>query len=379
MQTYLAVKLHFTAPLILTRGKEQNLTDIFDLLHSDTLASALFVSALQLMNVPTESFDKSAEFETLLKEFRNLTISSAFPFWKDEYFFPKPMVKLPFSFTKANALDSDTKQNKQLKKIQFLGKSIFEQVISGSTASSGNSTIEYNAKLTLSDNGKYISEKIAVAKSNQETFRINTRETKNQIVVTHSFTGDDFSRETTPYDIERLHFTDNSGLFFLINVQKEMQLPSWFLPALQLLADEGIGGYRSSGNGKFSFSIEKLTLSVPDNANCQMNLSVFCPDEKEVTPDFLGNENSPGGWNLMQTGGWLTQDVRSDGRALRKCPVYCFVEGSVFQSKDENGNVIKAVGSVVDLKPTETTIHAYRNCRSIFIPIQCNPTAESNG
>ncbi|MCS7074033.1 MAG: hypothetical protein NZ108_06165, partial [Bacteroidia bacterium] len=152
--------------------------------------------------------------------------------------------------------------------------------------------------------------------------------------------------------------------FLIEGYSSETELPNWFLTGLKVLSDDGIGGYKSSGNGKFTYTIEPFTLEVPDEAKYMLNLSIYCPQFEEIESGLLGEETGPGGWSLIQTGGWLTQDVREDGRALRKCPVYCFAEGSVFRR-------ISAIGKLLDLKPAKTEIPAYRNCRSIFIPIHC--------
>ena len=115
------VKLHFGRSVLhLSRGKE-DYDQGEEMLHSDTLKSALFVAALHLY--PQHSDEKAG------KQFlESFSLSSAFPFYGGEYFFPKPVTKTQ---TMAGMKEDDPKQSKKLKKLSFLGKSYFEDLLSG--------------------------------------------------------------------------------------------------------------------------------------------------------------------------------------------------------------------------------------------------------
>src|SRR5690625_1435371 len=117
-KTFRVVKLLFQSPLHIHKNKGDYDTSE-EMLHSDTISAAMAAKGYSLY----DSFDG--------KDFMNhITVSSAFPFYGDQYFFPKPMIRLPVTIEELPA-DESSAESKKLKKIQFIEQGLFEEIING--------------------------------------------------------------------------------------------------------------------------------------------------------------------------------------------------------------------------------------------------------
>ncbi len=322
-------KLKFVSPLHLAKGNTEYYDDSEEVLHSDSLMSALYACARTLSpSEPGEAF------------FNQFRISSAFPFYKDELFFPRPMLRLPE--VKANY--SSSKRSKLIKNLKFLGQSAFEQLISG--------------KLDEIHPGNFID-------LSQHFYSLSTsEETKAEIIKSEiqqrvSIPADR-TNDPTPYYVERLHFTQNAGLFFLTECSEE-SLPL-LRSALRLLGDQGIGTDKAVGNGQFGFQESQIDLAVPEVTNgCVCNLSLYCPIQEELTPEFIQNSS----YQLIKRGGYLASPSNIENMSLRKKSVYFFTEGSVFYAD-------RLIGKLIDLKPDTPLVNhpVWREGRPLFIPVK---------
>src|SRR5690625_572471 len=113
-EIYKVVKLLFRSPLHIHRNKGDYDTSE-EMLHSDTISSALAAMGYRMY----DSFDG---FDFL----NNITISSAFPFYGDQYFLPKPMMRIPVKIDGYSEEESSA-EAKKLKTLQYIEKSIFEK------------------------------------------------------------------------------------------------------------------------------------------------------------------------------------------------------------------------------------------------------------
>lgn len=323
------VKLHFKTPLHLSKGKKEY-TDVFEILHSDTLKSALFVCAKQIYG--KERINKNF--------FDQFTISSAFPFYEDELFFPKPFIRLPVNISDITQ-EQENKKNKKLKNLLYVGKSIFEAAIN-------NQQITVS-ETNFSDDGKFLSE-------NLKPFpKIFEREEQQRVTI-------NWGKDAVPFYTERLHFSDKAGLYFIIQTNEQhLQLMD---SSLKLLRDNGIGSYKNLGNGNFDFKIlsNSLTLNVHDNANYLINLSLYCPLPEEIKGNTLDNSS----YQLVKRGGYIASPEEEKFMSYRKRSVFMFAEGSVFPYHPE------MKGKIVNLKPENTDIEhdIWRDGTAIFIPLK---------
>lgn len=333
-------KLHFTSPLHLAKGKSEY-DSSEDILHSDTLKSALAVCALQLYE------DKN------VKEFlESFKISSAFPFYKDELFFPKPNFLNPETqlFTFENDEKQKVKQRKKVKKIKWIGKEYFIKLLKG-------------VPLKFDDK-KYQNETFLSEKLTKED-KIYTSETQERVQIPRVL-GE--SEDTQPYYVDRLYFDKNAGLFFLLET-KDKDIITKIENCLKLLGDNGLGTDKNVGNGQFSFSKENLDLPMIDDANYQINLSLYCPDNEEL--QIIKDKRKNLSYNLIKRGGWLASPENPDHISLRKKSIFMFGEGSIFpkNNKDLEGKIVDLKPENEKLKEMKVSINheIYRDGKSIFL------------
>ena len=301
------VKLCFTSPLHLSRGQ----TDFYDksetTLHSDTIKSAIFSCAKQLYKD-----DISKIF------FDSFIISSAFPFYKNEYFLPKLLIDFKINI---KGIEEGPKKNKKLKKIEYLSIKYFEDVI--------NNTGINVAKEQISENGKFL-------KAGTDNFTIFKSEVQQRLVMPK-----DDETHPKPYYVDRLFFDKNAGLYFLVEF-KDNEFKEKIKTSLKLLSSQGFGTDRNVGNGQFDFDLfeKELTIQVPDKPTHRTNLSIYLPDGKEVENELLKNSR----YQLQKRGGYISSPENEDFITFRKKSIYMFNEGSVF-------NNIDIKGKIEDLKP----------------------------
>lgn len=322
-QQFDCIKLYFTSPLHLSRGRE-NFDESARVLHSDTIAAALFVSARQLGASEGDALG-------MLDAFR---LSSAFPFWQSEYFFPKPMVALDFDI-KDVPLE---KQGKPFKKIRFLGKSWFEKVIHREPAI-------IDEQIHLKNKGFLSEHPVGLVYKADVTQRVTI--------------APDYTEDAKPFYSERVYFGKEAGLYLLVQWQ-DVAAQELFRRSFRLLGDLGIGTDRSIGNGFFEPVFESLTLRTPEDATHKCALGLYLPAENDLSAEDIDNAS----WGFTKRGGYIAGAPDPEHITLRKRSVYMFEEGSVFPNKP-------LTGKRVDLKPAWQGLDypVWREGRPIFVPI----------
>jgi CRISPR-associated protein Csm4 len=332
MADFKIVKLHFLSPLHLSKGKSDDYGECEEILHSDTLKSALYVCARQLFGANEIGDDDSF--------FKSFQISSAFPFYKEELFFPKPMAKIqPFK----NEEIPEELQAKKHKKVGYLGKSYFEDLI--------NEQKLYLSKNDLTVDGKFVSNHAAIKKLATPIFKA---EVQQRVTIPA-----DYSEDPTPYYVDRLFFAQGAGLWFAYKGNDETF--EKISKALKLLGDSGIGTDRSVGNGQFESSTSEMSLKVPENAAHQLSLSLWCPQKEELNDSFLKNSS----YGLIKRGGYIASPDKLEHLTLRKKSIHMFTEGSIFP------NTKTLEGKIANLKPDIKTVtqNVWRDGLAFMIPI----------
>jgi len=339
-QSFDIVKLYFTAPLHLSKGKPDGYEAGGRILHSDALKAALMAAAIQLR----PSIGLSMDEHPFLDEF---DISSAFPFWENEYFFPKPLLNLNWQIK-----DKDQRySNKVFKEVNFLGKSYFEKAL----VEGEGSAISIAA---FSEDSTQISDIFQSALSGPEE-RFIFKSDLNQRVAVPRWQDEETDGNT--YYVERLFFREGAGLFFMVKFKESANIDFW-KDVMEHLGEHGLGTDRATGNGQFIFEHlpNGLSLQLPDDGNMQIALSLFCPQKQETTPSLFEEAS----YLLTKRGGWLTNE--DEFLTFRKKSVYMFCEGSIFPKGD-------LVGKVVNLKPDEVQgleHPVWRDGRAWFLPIK---------
>lgn len=319
-----AIRLAFNGGVHIGRGAEE-LDKTATTYSSDALKSALF--AIGLPYYP-EWADMRERF------FESFRVSSAFPWCGEELFLPKPG-SMRFRFDK----NDDLTQAKQAKKIGFISSEIFRRW-------AANPNQEVHVKESQIGDGSFL-----FANSGKKFIHTAVQQ---RVQIPENGEGD-----TRPFYFERLLFSENSGLYFLISFQDQHLKPQ-LMHALQLLGDMGIGTDRTVGNGHFAIHSSTIIKLPSGTEGRQMALGLFLPSKAEI--DSMNLDLSH--WSLVKRGGYIAASEKDEYRSLRKNNIYFFGEGSTFTSS----TLLK--GIVTDLQPNWDTpgMHPVWRCgMPIFI------------
>ncbi len=329
MAKFTIYKLRFTSPLHL--GDERADYDkSLTVYHSDSLYAAVTAVLARVgKKVP-----KTGDW--------GFTVSSLFPYYqkgeKDEAVYFLPKIKKQDNF--------DPEIRKKVKKIAWLDLDYFNNYIAGKELFSGNIKDEHFKKSYLTS--RNIDEDFISSE-------VNPR-------VTVSRTG---KEEAKPFYMDRLYFSDNSGMYFIAYGKNFDMLET----ALNILKDEGIGTDRTVGNGFFEWRKTEIEIELPES-DYLTNLSMFIPENKTQLEQLLSGVAAA--YDFQKRGGWLTEVGLN---TFRKNSIYMFNEGSVF--KWENTNTVLLKGKIADLKPNLDYDHlgrdehpVWRNGKALFIPVK---------
>jgi len=325
MAKFKVYKLHFKTPLHL--GDERDDYSIsLKTIHSDTMYSALISSLAKMGNDIPQDGDLG------------FTISSLFPFYQENeesnanYFFPKPLKQTMPKL-------KDISKAKDVKKVLWLDKYYFEKIINGTSLFEDDESINCIK-------GEYLTE------ANIEKDFISSQVFPR---VTVSRSGQE---DAKPFYMEKIFFTDNSGLFFIAQGETDL-----LEKALNLLQHEGIGTDRNVGNGFFEYTTDEIEINLPKDSVNIMSLSLFIPEDQQQLVKMFEGENVA--YDFVRRGGWITTPPYN---TYRKNAIYAFLPGSVFNNRSSETH-----GKIVDLKPeiehANFSHSIWRNGKAIFIPI----------
>ncbi len=291
------IKLKFKTPIHL--GYKEGIYNITEtIVHSDTLFSGI-------TNCYALLFGKEKTQEFLTKVFEGkFFVSSAFYYIGDEFLFPKPLV---------NNCYMDYKKNKRI---------------------------------------KYVSEKILKKESDQGYILQNALLSKEvrgfiyKIEERPRVTVDRWTSESNIYYTACCRFSENSGLWFYMDVDEE--IVDDVFAALRLLGDEGLGGMRTYGYG--SFELESWEEDIENLKEVNLLLSLFLPKDDEWKK-FVG-------YQIVERTGYIF----SPYERTKKHKVYrMFEEGSVVQG------VVQ--GDIFDDTPKGFEVHkTFKYGRAFLVP-----------
>jgi CRISPR type III-A-associated RAMP protein Csm4 len=323
MPVYNIIKLKNLSPLHIGTGKE-NYDFSSSGLHSDTLSSALAaIRATQGKSGDTEHFIDS------------FIISSAFPYWKNNFFLPKVQGKIK---VRVNGEDEHISR-KSLKKIAYIEKGIWGEL------SKGEEVVVEKWQLK----GQFL--------VSHNDFDGVFRKNVNQRV----FVPRDGEGETEPFFFEWNYFHPDAGVYCLIDCEAAL-LPE-IVSLFEQLGDNGLGTDKNVGGGKFDVETDTIEIDDVVDANYRMIFSLYIPTETEITALDLKNSR----FNLLLRGGYLAGSSEENFRHLKKKSVYMFNEGSVFPVK------MSLKGKIVDLKPdwNDEKMHpVYRSGKPFNLPVK---------
>jgi CRISPR type III-A-associated RAMP protein Csm4 len=346
------IKLTFEGPLHLSKGLSDYGTG-HDILHSDTLKAALFAAGLQ-SGLDIESEENGRSF---LDAF---VLSSAFPYYQDQYFLPKPNCKMP-AVKDANG----GVQDKLSDKIRFIGKDVFEMLANRHLVNQDEHG-EWKFDYTLSyDNdlwhdGKFAAKGISEKAAKDPDFYIMVSDNIMRVAVPRYGTED-----PRPYYVERTYFSSEGGLYFFVQWLGDSREDE-FNKALDTLSENGIGTDRNTGNGQFTWKKETIEINVPQNHSHRVLLSLYVPAK-----EALGQINlSDSRYSLSKRGGYISSPADEKNMlSYRKNAVYMLNEGSLLATNGPmpEGELLNLKPSGKDLLPLAHPI--WRDGRAFSLPI----------
>lgn len=349
---FTVVKLYFKSGLHLSLGKRDNYDRSQLRLHSDTLKSALFVTALKLFpelleeidgqEKPEDRYPKQSQF------FQQFRISSGFPFLETVgntlYFLPKPMDGFHLD------LSQSTEDRKLLGKIQYVEKDTLVRIFKG--------------ELSLNDLSHLsIDRKFFAFGSDLQKKQIFRNTIQQHVAIPRG--GND---DGNPFSVDKIFFEEGAGLYFLVETNDDKVVEK-LKAVVKLLGDTGLGTDKTMGGGQFTFKFAQEPFIWPlskDIASMQMNISLYWPQAGEL-PDL-----SRASYKLIRRGGFIASPYNYDHQSIRKRSVYMFEEGAVFPEQ------LALNGRIGDLRPKSETLAnsdvppvnhpVWRDGQAIFLP-----------
>lgn len=252
---------------------------------ADTLFSALCIEAVRM---GTEYLDKLLN----LTKNNKILFSDAFPYSGDEYYIPKPMLRIEHTDS-----EGDSSVKKAYKKLKYIPCSELEEYLSGQ--------FDVSKKRGIDHLGEF------------------------EMKVSASIRGED---ETVPYRLGTYYFYDGNGLYFIVGYEDEVNM-RFIEELLEILSFSGIGGKRTAGLGRF----ELLTGKIPDMFTHRLDeegivfatLSISLAKEDELQQALEGAS-----YLLKKRSGFVQSEKYSASQS-RKKNLYMFTTGSCFQRKYE--------------------------------------------
>jgi len=145
--------------------------------------------------------------------------------------------------------------------------------------------------------------------------------------------------------------------FFLLNLPDEISNPQkqQLRAAIRMLADEGIGGDRSSGAGHLQ-AVEQIQLDLPTlpQPNYLVNLSLSIPQNQEEFDQYTH-------YRYLLRGGGALADADDYGHQNQRQQIRMLAEGSMCRS-----NSPQPVGKLLSISPDKRPI--FRNGLTFSIP-----------
>lgn len=323
MATYTIIKLKDMSPLHMGTGKE-NYDFSASHLHSDTISSAL--ASVRIQHKGTDD---------ILEFLDSFTISSAFPYYADQYFMPRPLGRVNITIDDCDEYIS----RKKLKGIKYIERGLWEDIVQGK---------EIHIKQEQLQDGFLLTDL---------TFKQPYKSIVTQRVTVPRSEGQD----SEPFFFDWTFFDPKAGLYFITDAQGD--LLDEITELFQLLGECGIGTDKNIGGGKFDVKTEQFTIEDISNPNSIILLSLYIPSEEELC--LIDLENSH--FELLQRGGYMAGSSENDFWHLRKKSIYTFGVGSILKAQEP------LKGKIVDLRPTDyndSRMHpVYRSGKPFALPI----------
>lgn len=318
-----------------------------DMLHSDTLFSALCHAYLQMgKEVPQQEWPLhlSSVFPVIADrsiEYSHRSISRG-DFQTGLYLVPRPFLDLePWLPVEGKPSAS----RKSWKNIRWISLSILEMLRKGQLLQNPAVAHEGEILLTAAEKERYFPYQAPLWKSGLEGIvprvKIDRLHNLSQL-----------------YHVGRTHFAPRVGLYFMVDGPEDEIRK--ILPALEILADSGIGGERTYGYGLFNYLGEHTLTFEETEGSRFLLLSLFHPANADEVKSAL---SYPALYQLSERRGFMDSP---QGRNFRRQNVLMVTEGSLLSGEPQ--------GNIPDVRPERTktliTHPVFRYGRAFTLPGQ---------
>jgi CRISPR-associated protein Csm4 len=325
MGTHSVYRLTFKTQLHLGRASGPAQEGSLGLEKTETYipADTLFSAICQMWT----TFYDTESLTTFLKGYTEdstvlpFMLTSTFPFAKDVYFFPKPLM-----------LSTPSKKSKR---VRFVSQSLFQNIVSGNPP-------EFNENQLVNGEEVWMTpeEREQLETSDDDDFTIWTTNTRPRVTLGSRNSGSEI------WHVQTVQFNMNCGLWFAAQFDSD-ETKHKIETLLRVLGDTGIGGERNAGYGTFDFTEATLEIPTPETGSQFVTLSSICPKSPEQLAQLLTGDIA---YTLNLLTGW----VSTTGTASRRKQVNMFAEGSVLHASDTH------IGRLVDLRPDNWEHPVYR-------------------
>lgn len=282
------------------------------------------------------------------------TVSSMFPAVQTEdtciKLFPKNK-RLDFNWYRDNAKKGSSEPNhKEWKRVLWLDETLFKKSIEQIGSLRNYLPNQFDGPIWFSNEA---------AQSIQTLYKIDKR---TRVVL------DRVSSAATPFHFITVNYTSSTRLFFLAEIEKEYE--TQFETVLRFLGDEGIGGDKTLGMGRFEVqAIEDYELPKVQNPNAYMCLGLYNPTTDEQKA--INWESSI--YSIINRRGWVSKIP------LRRRASRMLDDASILKSADRlYGRLLDVLNPNDSSLPEEVLLKLnesgldhpiYRDGRTILIPM----------
>lgn len=353
MGTYQIYRLNFKTQLHLGRATGAAQTGSLGLEKTETYISAdtLFSAICQTW----ATFYDAASLTDFLKPYTEqsptlpFTLTSAFPYADNVYFFP-----IPLTFRVSEETADDLK--KKIKKVRFISESIFQNIISDDLPNFYKKDLINGENVWISADEKEQLKNVLLTTKELEQLekakdhklkkllgkKLNvwTTSTRPRVTIGAQNAGSEI------WHVQTVQFNTNCGLWFAAKYDSDATKHK-IETLLRVLGDNGIGGERNAGYGQFEFAPAQLEIPTDEKSEQFVTLSPICPNSAEQLAEIRKGDVA---YNINTLSGWLG----AHGTAKKRKQVNMFSEGSVLNTCDET------IGRLVNLQPNNWTHPVYR-------------------
>ena len=337
MATYTAYRLKFKTQLHLGRATGAAQEGSLGLEKTETYipADTLFSAICQTWATFYDTASLTGFLNQYTAESGSLpfTLTSAFPFADNVYFYPKPLVDNKDPLDEGNG--DRAVSGKKRKRVRFVSDNIFRAMVSGNPP-------PFDEKQLINAGSVWISaeERKQLKTSDDRDFSIWKTPTRSRVTVGSRNAGSEI------WHLQTVQFNKKCGLWFAANFNSDATRQK-IETLLRVLGDTGIGGERNAGYGTFNFDTASIEIPNAQGSDQFMTLSPICPKSADQLAQLLTGDVA---YTLTPSSGW----VSASGTAAHRKQINMFAEGSVLRTSEE------PIGRLVDLQPNNWSHPVYR-------------------